>query len=122
MAYCDIPQDSYLWQYFCGIQAAFTGPAADVVTHGQDTVGGAVDDAKDAVLNGQNVIGGAVGDVADAANPLNLLGLGTGLGLGAVATAVGVGLVGAFAADQLLAGGAGTAALLKRAGANRSRR
>ena len=129
MGYCDEPigdgWNDTLRTYFCGVREAFTGPASDVVTGAQDTVGGVFtgaqdtlggfgQDAVDVALGAQDTIGGAVEDVTEAANPLNLLGLGTGVGLGAVAAAVGVGLVGALAADQLLAGGQGTAALVRR--------
>lgn len=118
MAYCDDPiTDSWndtLRAYFCGINAAFTAPASGVVTGAQDTIGGLGDSAAMVVVNGQDTIAHVADDAKDAANPLNLFGFGAGLGVSALATAVGVGLVGAFAADQLFAGGAGTNLLIAR--------
>lgn len=129
MPYCDDPigegWNDTLRAYFCGIREAFTGPASGVATGAQesivtvatgaqDTIGGIADNAAGVATGAQDTIAALGQDAKDAANPLNLLGLGAGLGFGTLLTAVGVGLVGAFAADQVFAGGVGTQVLVAR--------
>lgn len=122
MGYCDTVDPaswapgSILQTYFCGISTAFTAPVAETVQHGQDVVGGLGSVAAETVQHGQTVVGGAVEDVSDAANPLNLFGALAGVSFGGVLAVAGVSVVAAVAADQLLAGGVGTAAVLRRVG------
>jgi hypothetical protein len=120
VAYCDtIDPDSWspgalIQTYFCGLQAAVTTPLAETAQSGQDTLAGLGQTAAETVQHGQDVLGQLGEDVTDAANPLNLFGALAGASFGGLLAVAGVGVVAALAADQLLAGGVGTAAVLRR--------
>jgi hypothetical protein len=122
VAYCDtIDPDSWspgalIQTYFCGLQAAVTTPVAETFQSGQDTLAGLGEQASETIQHGQDAFSGAVQDVSDAANPLNLFGALAGASFGGLLAVAGVGVVAALAADQLLAGGVGTRAVLARFG------